>query len=197
MKKERKINLFLIVISLVLLAASVFLGIKLKETKKEPAVTNRTIETKLESIGELAGVKLTYRGLITYKDGSVPYISEKGFSMAYTAVIKAGIDLKGTDIKVTGDRIILSIPKAKVVSVEVDPDSLTFYDKKHAVFNWQKPEDAGKAVSAAKKDAVKNAVDEGLLNDAEKSTEKLIKEFLKGLKTKDGKDYIVEVNVKS
>lgn len=197
MKKDtNKINKILILISLLLIIVTIFLGIKLNKTNKEPEVTNKTIQTKLESIGELASSKLTYRGLIIYKDGSIPYINEKGFSMAYTAVIKAGIDLKGTDIKVEGNKILLSIPKAKVLSVEVNPESLTFYDKKHAVFNWQKPEDSSKAVIEAKKDAEKNAVNEGLLKDAEKNTEKLIKEFLKGMKTKEGSDYQIIIDTK-
>lgn len=197
MKKESKTgNRILIILCVLLAAVAILLGLNLYNEKKAPEVTNKTIETKLESVGELAGSKLTYRGLIVYKDGSIPYINEKGFSMTYTAIIKAGIDLKETEIKVTDDTITLTIPKAKILSVEVDPESLEFYDKKHSLFNWQKPEDSSKAVNAAKNDGRKNAVNEGLLKDAEKNTEELLKGLLKDLKTKNGNNYKIKIIVK-
>ena len=50
-------------------------------THKEPEVSVGYVTGKLENIGELATQKLTYSGKVPLEEGSIPFITKKGFVM--------------------------------------------------------------------------------------------------------------------
>lgn len=54
-------------------------------THKEPEVSVGYVTGKLENIGELATQKLTYSGKVPLEEGSIPFITKKGFVMEYNA----------------------------------------------------------------------------------------------------------------
>lgn len=56
-------------------------------THKEPEVSVGYVTGKLENIGELATQKLTYSGKVPLEEGSIPFITKKGFVMEYNAKI--------------------------------------------------------------------------------------------------------------
>ena len=67
----------------------------------KPTVDIAFVSSKLEDAAELTTQKLYYSGLVTVKEGSIPFITQKGFSMTYTAVVTAGIkDLSQAKITV-------------------------------------------------------------------------------------------------
>lgn len=57
-------------------------------THKEPEVSVGYVTGKLENIGELATQKLTYSGKVPLEEGSIPFITKKGFVMEYNARLK-------------------------------------------------------------------------------------------------------------
>lgn len=137
-----------------------------------------SISARLTQASDLATARLEYRGLIRYEAGEILFITQKGFTMIYDAHIKAGIDLSKADVSVSGNTITVSLPKAEIQDITIDPDSLEFYDEKVALFNPQNKEDTVQALQAAKEDAQKKAADSDLLTTADEQARRLVQELL-------------------
>lgn len=149
-----------------------------KLSKFEQEITIEYVSKKLENISELATAEMTYNGLLTVTEGNIPFITKKGFSMIYTASVKAGIDASLIKTQVTDDEIIVNLPPAEIQLSWVDPDSIKFYDEKHALFNWSEKTDVTQAISTASDDVKENADIETLLDRASKQAELIIKGLL-------------------
>ena len=109
--------------------------------------------------------------------------------VSYTHLIKAGIDLSKAQVDVSGETITVTLPKAVIQDVVIDPDSLEFYDEKIALFNPQNKEDTVTALQAAKEDAEKNAADSDLLTTADEQARRLIQELLTPVTQDSDKEY--------
>ena len=126
-----------------------------------------TVSEQLENCQELATAKLEYRGLVTYEEGEIDWLTKTGFTMVYDATVRAGVDLSEAEVKVEGSEITISLPAATIQTVEVDADSLEFYDEKYALFNWQDRDDTATALELAEEDALEVAEEDGLVEAAE------------------------------
>ena len=153
------------------------------QVHRAPVVSADMIETKIDSISEINGAQMVYRGLITYTDGDIPFINQKGFSMIYDAKIKAGIDFSKVKVDVdnNSNTIVVSVPKATITSIEINPDTIKLCDRKYAVLNWNKQEDVTVAMSHAKKDATTKAEKSALVKQAQDNTSAVIKSVLSGI----------------
>lgn len=187
MEKEKKKHLSkpkliaAVLIAALLFGAGIAGGLKLCKTfNHDTKISQTIIEAQLKECSELSTCKLDYRGIVPYEDGSIPFLTKKGFAMSYKAYIKAGVDLDKADVAVRANEISITLPKARLMDIVVDENSLEFYDEKFALFNWGKKEDLQKALSYAKKDAEKKAVEDetGLLAAAEEHAEEVIQTML-------------------
>ena len=147
-------------------------------TPKEPELTSSFINGKLEAVSELTTAKLTYTGLIKYSEGSIPFLTQNSFSMIYTATVRAGIDLSKAVVEITEEEVVIMLPACEIQSVDIDEESIEFYDEKWALFNRSTKEDVIDMVSAAKEDVTKKADIESLLESASLQTEALVKGLL-------------------
>ncbi len=184
MKKNQKFRLpfrglLTFVVAVVLLMIGGVIGQHLPKASHE-TVTEATISARLAEIGELSTEKYTYTGLYKLTQGEIPLITQKGFSMVYTANFKAGIKVKDVKVKVEQDKVTVTLPAAKILSAAIDPYSIKFYDQKSALFNWSQKEDVTKAEKAALKRAQAAAIKAGILTSAQQSAKKLVKQLLKG-----------------
>lgn len=184
MKKTQKFRLpfrglLTFVVAVVLLMIGGVIGQHLPKASHE-TVTEATISARLAEIGELSTEKYTYTGLYKLTQGEIPLITQKGFSMVYTANFKAGIKVKDVKVKVEQDKVTVTLPAAKILSAAIDPSSIKFYDQKSALFNWSQKEDVTKAEKAALKRAQAAAIKAGILTSAQQSAKKLVKQLLKG-----------------
>ena len=151
--KLKTILLTVIITLVIIITAVISYKISAKlHTPKEPDIDTAFISAKLENISELATEELVYTGILMYSDGDIPFITQTGFSMIYTADIKAGIDLSEMEIEVSDTQVIVNIPHSKILSISVDNDSIDFYDEMHALFNWSEKYDVTEALSAAEDD---------------------------------------------
>ena len=64
----------------------------------------------------------------------------------------------------------ITIPEIKILELNVDGDTIQFYDEKSALFNWTKKEDVVDAIQTAKDDVNKNADIEELKTKAKEQT---------------------------
>lgn len=147
---------------------------------KQPEITTAYISEKINGVSELTTAEMIYSGLIIYTEGEIPLITQKGFSMRYTANIRAGINFSDVNIKITDSKVIVEMPEAEVQSIEVDPSSIEFYDERRALFNWTDKNDVLDAMSVAKEDVTSHANVEGLAKKADEQATGIIKSILAG-----------------
>lgn len=140
----------------------------------EPELTSSFINGKLEAASALTTSELAYTGLIKYKEGDIPFLTQNSFSMIYSARVRAGIDLSCVQIKISDQKVELILPESTVQSIEIDTDSIEFYDERLALFNWTKKSDIIDAVAAAKEDVAKKADMDSLLEHAKQQTETVL-----------------------
>lgn len=145
---------------------------------KEPELTSSFVNGKLESVSDLTVSELSYTGLIRYSEGEIPFLTQNGFSMMYTAKVRAGIDVADAQVTVAGDEVVVTLPECKVQSIDVDPESIEFYDERFALFNWTEKKDIIDTVSAAKQDVFEKADLDSLLEQAKVQTKALLKGLL-------------------
>ena len=179
-----------VVCVLILVIFGVFLGRYWEGRKYQKAdISVSAITARLTQASDLATARLEYRGLIRYEAGEIRFITQKGFTMIYDAHIKAGIDLSKAQVDVSGETITVTLPEAVIQDINIDPDSLEFYDEKIALFNPQNKEDTVTALHAAKEDAEKNAADSDLLTTANEQARRLIQELLVPVTQDSDKEY--------
>lgn len=154
--------------------------------KKE--VTLDYLTGKLENIGEFATQEVTYTSRVQIEKGSIPFITQKGFTMEYNATLKAGVEIENLKIDKKGDKYIISLPHADFLdTAHIDPNSIKFIDEKKAVLNWNNKDDVAEAIAKAEKDVMENpTVDKEMLFErADENVERLIHVFLDDLVGED------------
>jgi len=147
---------------------------------KTPDIDTEYLVTKLTKASELTTAKLEYKGFSKFKDSGIPILNRSDFLMVYTANARAGIDVK--EVKINADKLTqtiwITIPKAKILSVNVDPKKITYYDEKFALFNVNQKEDSDKAQALAEEKATKELAKMGILKMADEQAEALLKGLL-------------------
>ena len=147
----------------------------------QPQITSAFLQSKLVDASDLTTAELSYNGIIHYDNGGIPWITQKKYSMLYSATVEAGIDLSGVEIEVTDDTVKVKLPEVQVSEPDVDVDSVEFYDDSFAILNWESKEDAIDAIKEAKKDCKEKADLDGLEAKAYENAKKLVEELLKDL----------------
>lgn len=147
---------------------------------KTSEVDTTYLGAKLEKASELTTTKLTYDGFTKYTDTGVKVINRSDFLMVYTATARAGIDVKEIIIESNkiSKTIKVTLPKAKILEVKVDPSSIKYYDTKLALFNFDSREDANDAQALAEQEAKKELEKMGILESANEQAEVLIRGLL-------------------
>ncbi|MDO4438313.1 MAG: DUF4230 domain-containing protein [Eubacteriales bacterium] len=143
-------------------------------------ITSSYLGTQLSKVGELTTIKLKYDGIAEYKDKGIAFINRSDFIMRYKAVARVGIDLKQVKTEVDNKNKVvwLTIPKAEIQSVKVDPADIKYYDEKFSLFNVDEKEDGNKAIELAEKEARTALEQMGLLESADLQAFTLIKGIL-------------------
>lgn len=161
------------------IGASSFLSSNHKqEEAPPPTITSSYISGKLESVSELTTAELTYNGILTYEDGKIPILTKTGFSMYYTSVVKAGVDISQVKVNVEPNKVTIYIPETEILLVKVDPNSIEFYNEKHALLSGDEKRDVTEAIAAAEADVEANADLEALMDRAETQTRAIIQSIL-------------------
>jgi hypothetical protein len=170
----RGVTMGYFVTAIVSFIAGMLLAWFLQARKKKTSINSTMIESRLAECSDLTTCNLVYVDLVKYSAGSIPLITKKAFSMIYQANIRAGIDLSLAKVEVTPRTVTIHLPQTQVQSIEVDTETLRFYDEKLAIFNWSNKEDIGSAIAAARKDAEEHANLDNLKNQARTQAEKVL-----------------------
>ena len=187
MKKEEKIEektkktfsklkiIKITVISTIIILAIIALSIYIYNKNKKLDITY--ITAQLEKSSELTTATLKFKGIYDYEDSGVAVINKANFIMLYEATARAGIDI--SEVKIEQDNfkpiVWVTIPKAKVLDIKVDTNSIKYLKTDFTLLNTNPKEDANKANSLAEKDAKTEVEQMGILEAADQQAEALVK----------------------
>lgn len=165
------------IIAIIVIALLAILYIRLFVYQAEAKVTSEQLNLMLSEESELTSAKLNGKGYSIYEDEGLPIISKSDFLMTYEYTVRAGIDVKKIETKVYDNKseVVITIPKAEIQDIKVEPESIDLYDEDFALFNTNEREDMLKAQTEAEKHALEDAKETGILEYANQQAEKLIK----------------------
>lgn len=176
--KELLMKIFANTISRII-AIAVIVGVVLLIVvfNKNDNVDTTYIFAQLEKASELTTAKLNFTGMTEYKDDGVVVLNKSNFKMIYKATARAGIDVNEVKIDVDDFNkvVLLTIPKAKILDVKVDMESIKYFDEKFSLFNFNSKDDANKANAQVEKGAIEEIENMGILEMANNQAEALIK----------------------
>lgn len=208
----RVIAILIIVIAVLLIVLMSLFIVKQQKTIEEQAdkawvvenasatISVDVLTSSIQEIGELATVKYVYTNAAQFtdskqiKDFDIP-LTKKSFIVKWDGVIKAGVDVEKIDVTVNElkEKIVIELPQAKILSHELDEDSLETLDETNNIFNQITVDDVNSFIGENKTFMEERAVENGLLEDAEDNAKILIKNFLESMGNVS-EDYTVKIN---
>lgn len=171
------------------------------ETKT--VITGEIMQEKLRDIGELVTEEYTYTEVGTYDSSKsvqlfgygvdIPLTQSK-FIYSYDGTIKAGIDFTRITVEKNEEtrQVTVTLPKAVILSSELDEDSFELYDERNNIFNPFSVSDVNATNRTLKTSAEQKAVAKGLLTRADANAKALVLGFLKSTYDLDGYTFLVE-----
>ena len=150
--------------------------------KVEPTISALDLEGKIVDIGELATAEYVYtlteiadKEEVKVLNIKIPFTSSK-IIFGYSGVIKAGLNYGDIKIELNEDskEITVTLPETKILSNEIDNDSLVVFDSKDNIFNHFTFEDMNTSQAKLKKDAEDVAKEKGLLDTAKENAKTLV-----------------------
>ena len=144
-------------------------------------VSNESKTTKIDfkDIGELA-TQSAYTTVVNVEEASrnllgiqIPFTESK-YIYSYDVEVKAGIDFADIEWKEEGKNIEVKLPEIKILSSSLDIDSFKVYHENKSAFSNIKLTSHNDALKQLQKEAEKEAVSNGLLEEAGKNAEKII-----------------------
>ncbi len=147
---------------------------------------SKTTKIGFEDIGELA-TQTAYCTEVNVTDASrelfgmkIPFTQSK-YIYSYDIEIKAGFDFTQIEWDVNGTTIEVKLPEAKILSSEVDQDSLKVYHEDESIFRQISLEENNEAVAKLRETAENDAIENGLLDNARENAETILTSFFAGV----------------
>ena len=178
LKRVLKPNIITI-INIILVVGIVGIGIGSKLTGN-----SKTNKLRFEDIGELA-TQVAYSTNVGVMDKSrdlfgisIPFTQSK-YIYSYDYIIKAGLNFEDLNYKVNemSKTITVELPEIKVLSNEVDIDSLKVYHEDESIFTQIKLGDNNSQMKEMREEAEEHAIENGLLEAAEENAKVLIMSY--------------------
>lgn len=194
MRKAKKVIGIILVIAL---AAGIAFFFGTRHSAKENQITEKLLASYIEDSRDLITTKYHYTNMGSFENNKDFYgyklpFTKKKFIVSYDGTMMAGIDMNELKIKVDGDKIKVTVPKSRILADDIDEKSIKIFDENASIFN---PIEVSDYVGFAKDQQDKmqeKAVKNGILKEADKNTEKAIKEIL-NLNPKVKEEYKIEI----
>lgn len=143
---------------------------------------SKTEKIGFEDIGELA-TQSAYTTEVNVTEASrdlfgvsIPFTQSK-YIYSYDVELKAGFDFGEIEWKLSDHRIEVSLPEAKILSCEIDLDSLKVYHEEESIFRQVTLEENNEALKTLKENAENDAVANGFLENARSNAETILTGF--------------------
>lgn len=143
---------------------------------------SQTTKIGFEDIGELA-TQSAYCTQVNVTDSSrelfgakIPFTQSK-YIYSYDVVVKAGFDFEEIEWSKNDKTIEVKLPEAKILSNEIDLDSFKVYHEQESIYNQITLEENNEALAKLKETAEKDAIENGLLENARSNAETILTGF--------------------
>lgn len=171
-------------------------------TPVSPKIDLELINSKIGDIQELATVEYLFTDAAQFTDSkqikmwNVPF-TEKSFIIRWEGIIKAGVDLKQVKIEADEEnkKITVSIPASKILSYEIDNDSVEVIDEKDNIFNNISVNDKVQFDSKTEAEMKKRAIENGLLKKADENAKDILTRLIQSDPAVEN-DYTISLNKK-
>lgn len=134
----------------------------------------------LEDSSDITTQHLYFTNIEEKEAGTIPIINKDKFLVKYKADVTAGFDISKADIKLTANKLKVTIPEAKIQDVNVKAEDVEFYDTSISLIKADK-EDTLKVLSEVEASARDYAKTSGLLEAANGNSVNIMKGLLKSV----------------
>ena len=190
-KKKKKIG-FKVIIALLIVVLLIIIFVN-----RKTELNTKSQMYSIEKICELATLECYYHDVAEFRQDAtgVFKIGYKKYWIEYNGIVKYGVDAK--DIKVNkpdkNGVVKVFIPEAKILSVDVDINSMSDPIVDTGMFTSISIEEKNKAYNQAQEKMKLNAEkDSSLLSQAKNNAQKLIEQYIINVGKQLDKDYTVE-----
>ena len=166
--------------------------------KKEEAPKEDLSLTQMKSICELATLKCYYHNVakITKEKDVLWWDTTAELWIEYSGIVKLGVDITNLDMQVDGNQVTITMPKAKVLSCQVDQTSLdkdSYYTNREGLGAEKiNADDQTEAIKTAQENMLENVEsDDSLLQQAQNRAQDLLEQYVKNVGDAMGKTYEV------
>lgn len=187
-RKIKRLAVFCLVVCMLFSACG-----KKKEAPKEDLSL-----TQMKSICELATLKCYYHNVakITKEKDVLWWDTTAELWIEYSGIVKLGVDITNLDMQVDGNQVTITMPKAKVLSCQVDQTSLdkdSYYTNREGLGAEKiNADDQTEAIKTAQENMLENVQsDESLLQQAQNRAQDLLEQYVKNVGNAIGKTYEV------
>lgn len=183
----RRAALMLVVVGLV---AVLFFGAGFlaggKKAENPPVLDAVVVQNRMEQVSRLATAEYHYTNMGQFEQHGEFYgvklpFSTKKFIVSYDGSILAGIELSDAVIDISETQLTLTLPKASILSHEMNEDSLQVFDETRNIFNPITIEDYNGFLSDQKGEMEAKAIANGLLDNARNNAKTTLEPFLQPL----------------
>ena len=170
--------------------ASILPFLLLLSCKREPPLRETVLQ--LKELTELATTEYTLTKIVKASDDQTWYkVGERRILISCRALVKAGIDLSGlkeSDVRVNGDGISLTLPPARILSLDIRPEDIrTEFQEVGALRSEFSAEERNLLMQQAEARIREQALETGILRTAESNATLVLGNLLQrmGYKTVD------------
>lgn len=143
------------------------------------------VNVEIQEIGELATLEYLYTDAGKFEDPKqlfgkdVPFTT-KSFIAKWDGIIKAGVDISQVTAEVDSNskEVVVHIPKAEILSHEIDSESVETLDQKNGLFNPVSVEDVREFDAKSKEKMENRAIENGILDKAFENAESIIEKLI-------------------
>ena len=171
---------FLLVLAI---ACTVLMGTGVIRT----GITTKITAFGLKDIGKLATQSGYFTSVQSIQSNRALFgieipLSRSNYIFSYDGVIQAGLDFGDIGIEVDDQKHIIHIrmPEIQILSIEIDESSFKLYNESENILTPLRMTDVNQALAELKQKARETAEAHGILDNAKKNAEVLIRGFLAG-----------------
>ncbi len=186
-KSGLKISISTLFFFITTVILAVLLWANNRGSEKEEGYDSSSVMNRIAYMQELALVRYNYTGVISYRDQrkifsmNVP-LTDKYFLLKYNGYIKAGVDFSRIKVNVISPTDVhVSIPKATILDIVVDENSMEVFNESENAFNPLKMDDYKEALIREKEVMSRDAIDQGIYDQAMDQAKLTLSTLLRGM----------------
>lgn len=161
-----------------------------KLVEVEKTITAGMIEDGIRNMGVLITGEYYFTEAVSFSSikkllntGIELPFTESAYLASYDGVVTAGIDFEAVRVEKTDENrsVTVYIPAAEIRNVDIDPNSFRLYSEKSGIGNPFSVGDFNRSLVELEDNARTRATERGLLEQADKNAEQIIRNFVSGL----------------